>query len=628
MNQILHFDFAAIVACTILLIVLNAEHRKITTVRATILNAFILIVVFFATSGVFLLCDSSIFPPKADLVLTRTIITYFYYILHTSLWLTAFFYFYYLVRPYDRGDGTSDLIYVFPFIAVLVILFGNSVTGWIFTISEKGEYLRSNMAWVAYIADVYYFYVIIIILIRNRKEIGKYKLIASVTFLLTMIMGIVIQYMIPELQIEACMVTLATVILVMNVQNPREILDTETGVLNYGCFKEGIYKKINHGKSFDITYIYIGEIMDYRVIYEHKVYEEAVAAIAKELKNIRKNLAVYRINTEVFAIMYYKSEHKYMEQDKKRIMKGFAQKIYLNNGTVEMQVNPILLAMQYPQDVANMEDIMKAARTLKENYKYYDGELLTSDHDEFKKQSETKRLGEVVNRLSVAATIPISCDPIFYVADHTVAMAQLGIYLKDYVNQDMSYVQFLKSCGNNENLVPLETQLLELGCKMLVDKSPALRGAEKICLSLSNVHFMQDDMADSILRILRKYSISKNMVAIGITENVLHSMNFTIKSNIEKLRNRDIPVFLEGYGVGKSNFDNMTAVDYSFVQMAEDISKYLYDKPKYETVMKRQVEVVHHLGSKMLVSGIREKTQVRKLRELGVDYYRLNAGDI
>ena len=41
--------------------------------------------------------------------------------------------------------------------------------------------------------------------------------------------------------------------------------------------------------------------------------------------------------------------------------------------------------------------------------------------------------------------------------------------------------------------------------------------------------------------------------------------------------------------------------------------------------MKRQIEVAHKLGTKMLVCGIVDKSQVRKLRELNADYYKLKS---
>ncbi len=183
----------------------------------------------------------------------------------------------------------------------------------------------------------------------------------------------------------------------------------------------------------------------------------------------------------------------------------------------------------------------------------------------------------------------------------------------------------MKKCGNNEQVVTIERQLFDIICSMLAENNKALAGARKIGISLSNVHFMQDDMVEVILRTMRRYDISNEAISFGVSNEVLNNMNYTIKANIDKLKLRGIDIFLEEYGVGKANFDNLTSMNVGYIEMDESISASIYADEKYETVMKRQIEVAHKLGTKMLVCGIVDKSQVRKLRELNADYYKLKS---
>ena len=82
---------------------------------------------------------------------------------------------------------------------------------------------------------------------------------------------------------------------------------------------------------------------------------------------------------------------------------------------------------------------------------------------------------------------------------------------------------------------------------------------------------------------------------------------------------------MEEYGVGKANFDSLTNMDVNYVEMDASITESIYENDKYETVMRRQIEVAHKLGTKMLVGGVVDKSQVEKLREMGADYYKLKS---
>ncbi len=624
MEYVLYFNLAAIITCMILLVIMNAEHRKVSTIRSRILGILLALTIVLAVSG---MVSWNMVDYVSDIEQyngIRTFAVYINLISHTGLCLTIFFYNYFLVRPYDKADGKTDLIYFFPFIAVLIILMGNPVSNWIFYLDEAGGYHRGSLMWLLYIADIYYAYAVLIsILFRHRKEIGRHKLIPSYAYVIVFAAGFVLQYFACSLQFESFAVAIGAVILVMNVQNPREIIDVETSLLNYGCFKEEIYKNLNHQRKFRLVYIYFGELEDYRVIYENKIYDNLVKQAGKRLKGIRRHMLAYRIKSDVFVIIYPGSAEKYMESDRMGIYNAFKEEVQAFDKRLGMY--PSVLELEYPKDVENLEDIMEAARILQDKFKYYKGGLITSQQAEFSRQREKKQLEKIISKLAKDRFIKVSCTPIFRTADDKVEAAYVGIFLKDYMDEEMTYGEFLKKCGNNEQVVTIERQLFDIICSMLAENNKALAGARKIGISLSNVHFMQDDMVEVILRTMRRYDISNEAISFGVSNEVLNNMNYTIKANIDKLKLRGIDIFLEEYGVGKANFDNLTSMNVGYIEMDESISASIYADEKYETVMKRQIEVAHKLGTKMLVCGIVDKSQVRKLRELNADYYKLKS---
>lgn len=622
MEYVLYFNLAAIITSIVLIVIMNAEHRKVSTIRSKILSVLLVLTIVLAVSSIF---SWNIVDYVKDIKRynsIRTFAVYINFMSHTGLCLTIFFYNYFLVRPYDKADGKTDLIYFLPFIAVLIFLITNPITKMIFYIDDAGVYHRMEMMWIIYIADIYYAYAVLIgILFKHRKEIGKHKLIPSYAYIFIVAIGFAVQYFALELQFESFAIVLGAVVLVMNVQNPREIIDVESSLLNYGCFKEEIYKNVNHNRKFSIVYIYFGELEDYRVIYQNKIFDSLVKLAGKHIKGIRENMLAYRIKTDVFAIIYPATESKYIKSDKESLYKIFRDNIVVHNKKLGMY--PSILELKYPKDVESLEEIMESARILQDKFKYYRGDIITSEQKEFSKQKEKKHLEKIIMKLAKDRYIKVSCTPIFRTIDDKVEAAYIGIFLQDYMDELMTYGEFLKKCGNNEQVVTIERQLFDIICSMLADGNPALSGAKKIGISLSNVHFMQDDMVDVITKTMGRHNISSKSIYFGISGDVLNNMNYTIRANIDRLKDQGIDIFLEEYGVGKANFDNLTSMEVDYIEMDESISDAIYSDEKYETVMRRQIEVAHKLGTKMLVGGIVDKTQVHKIREMNVDYYKL-----
>ncbi len=145
MEYVLYFNLAAIITCVILLVIMNAEHRKVSTIRSKILGFLLALTIVLAVSG---MISWNMVDYVSDIESyngIRIFAIYVNFISHTGLCLTIFFYNYFLVRPYDKADGKTDLIYFFPFIAVLIILMGNPVSNWIFYLDGAGDYHRGGL---------------------------------------------------------------------------------------------------------------------------------------------------------------------------------------------------------------------------------------------------------------------------------------------------------------------------------------------------------------------------------------------------------------------------------------------------------------------------------------------------
>lgn len=624
MGYVLYFNLAAVISCGVLFIIANAEHRKVSTLRSAILSMLIWFVIFMSAAS---LAGWNLYdfyekvPFRAEL---RVFCIYVYYILRAGFFVGLFFYFYFLVRPYDKSEGKRDVKYFIPFMIVLGMLGANALGQWMFYMDEFSEFQRGAYHWVLHVGDLCYACMIFWdILFKNRKEIGVHKLVPSVSTVCMILIVSAMHEFFFEAQFECFGFALTLMILVMNVQNPREILDVEASLLNYGCFKEEIYKNLNHKRKFILLFLYFGELEDYRVLYENKVSGELIRQAGATLKSVRKNLLIYRVKSDLCVIFYPRDEIQFLRKDIKQIRSAFGRifEAYGRNLTLQ----PSILELTYPTEVENLEDIMGMVRIFPEKFRYVKDAVIDGKHEAFHVQREKKQLEKVIVQLAKERYIKVSCIPIYNVQTNVVESAYVGISLKDYLEEDMSYEEFLKNCGNNEQIVTIERQLFDIICSMLRDRNPALVEAKQICIILSNMHFMQDNMVDVIIRTMKRYNVPYTSIAFGVSGTVLNNMNYTIQSNIEKLGEAGIDIFMEQYGVGKANLESLTSMDVNYVEMDASITASIYEDEKYETVMRRQVEVAHNLGTKMLVGSVTDRSQVERLREMGADYYKLKS---
>ena len=91
MEYVLYFNLAAIITCMILLVIMNAEHRKVSTIRSRILGILLALTIVLAVSG---MVSWNMVDYVSDIEQyngIRTFAVYINLISHTGLCLTIFF---------------------------------------------------------------------------------------------------------------------------------------------------------------------------------------------------------------------------------------------------------------------------------------------------------------------------------------------------------------------------------------------------------------------------------------------------------------------------------------------------------------------------------------------------------
>ena len=101
-----------------------------------------------------------------------------------------------------------------------------------FQLDPDGTYHRGPLIFIIYIFTCFHFFAIIYTLIQNRSLIPRLEQLSIHLFLVFMVSAIFIQLLFPNLVIESFICACCLMVSQLTVQNPEQIIDAPTRILN------------------------------------------------------------------------------------------------------------------------------------------------------------------------------------------------------------------------------------------------------------------------------------------------------------------------------------------------------------------------------------------------------------
>lgn len=176
---------------------------------------------------------------------------------------------------------------------------------------------------------------------------------------------------------------------------------------------------------------------------------------------------------------------------------------------------------------------------------------------------------------------------------------------------------FIEALEEAQCIHKLDLYVIEEVCKQL--KKNQEQGIPEIpcSINLSRIDFLTCDIFAEVENLVRKYSLSRRMFHIEVTETVLISHSQAVLNVLSRFRNAGYEIWMDDFGSGYSTLKLLK--DYSFDVLKIDMAFLKKETPRGRDIIASIIAMDKKIGNRTLAEGVETEEQFDFLRRAGCD---------
>lgn len=141
-----------------------------------------------------------------------------------------------------------------------------------------------------------------------------------------------------------------------------------------------------------------------------------------------------------------------------------------------------------------------------------------------------------------------------------------------------------------------------------------------VSVNLSWMDFYDDGLMDRLVDIFQGNTLRQGDMRLEITETSYAALESDRAGILQQLRSAGAKILLDDFGSGYSSFGMLKQYDFDILKLDMTFTRQIETSPKVRTIIGGIMEMVHHLGIKVIAEGAETPEQVRFLRDNDCDY--------
>ncbi len=609
------FDIAAILIFIILIILFYGKKKspyRYNTVFG-ILLAVSLLTAVFDLIGAYMISYPSLFPQWLSYIVNCI------YLLAQNTATPIYAYYVILLTSAGRRTGwKKGLLLLIPYWVELLLILTTPFTGLIFYYDQSGHYQHGSMFVLLYLLVVYYFMLGAYFLIKYNRGLTFDKQLALFSFLPVNGAGMLIQMSFPQYLLNPFCMTISMTLLLFSVQNAEEILDNASGAFDERTFGTTLENELLMKQKFWLMAV---DIMNYELV-EKSIgadrIEEILKKTVKYLNQINRKAIVGRMGDQLFGVklpnMSYGEMEKLTEEVQERLTKPFED--IQRDACFQTR----LICIACPHEAKTLEQVADIISHIEEKNDE-SSVVFAADID----QMERNRNFEIRRAIRTAIDghgFEMYYQPIYSAKEQRVVSAEALIRLNDQKLGFISPEIFIPIAEKGGYILEIGNFVFESVCRFFQENRLAEYGIHYIEVNLSVVECMQHDLAKRLFDITRRHGLSPEYLNLEITETATAGSIERLRHIMQRLTEDGFVFSMDDYGTGYSNIQSVYDLPFEYIKIDKSILWTSMENEKAYTVLKNTFLLAKELGKKVIMEGVETEEHIRRLTELGCDYFQ------
>ncbi len=569
----------------------------------------------------------------ASVLSTTTFATYSNYYLSYTLILLYFLFLpclpvmfiLYSITLTDFNSNEKDhykklFPYCLPYLIYIIVILLNVFTGKVFTIDENNYYIRSDWYQAPFVVNGFYVLMLFYLAAKNMKTVYKEIMqVLSFTFVLSLSL-IFLQFFMDDLILTGSSYTMGILIVHLYIQNVRKSADHLTGVNNRIALTHRINENIKHDEHFSLYIISLRNFKSINERYGLAIGDKLLRLVSENLSKKFSINRVYRYSGDEFAILSKDLSEEYF-----MTVEATVDELnhFVSIEGLDVILDLIFVRVDYPEFSKNSKDLISAAdysvHTLKEKSSHtrylYDVSIMQN-------MSEKNLMTQKIKDAITNDGFIVHYQPIFSIEKNAFTDAEALVRMVDddkllYPN---SFIELAEKTGL---ITKITYKVLEIVCRdlrELLDNNRLGAQFESVSINFPYYQFALPDMIEDVTAILSKYNIPPSMIKIEITERVLISDAFNMKTIMKEMQGKGFIFELDDFGIEYSNMSVFLDLPLDIIKIDRSLLLSATKSKENRKFFEHLVWGIKSTNKKIIVEGIEELEQKDLCASCNCDY--------
>lgn len=477
-----------------------------------------------------------------------------------------------------------------------------------FQLDPDGTYHRGPLIFIIYIFTCFHFFAIVYTLIQNHSLIPRLEQLSIHLFLVFMVSAIFIQLLFPNLVIESFICACCLMVSQLTVQNPEQIIDAPTRILNKSGFSYLLVPPLSDRKDFQVGFMILDNYYALEKVLGFDILEQRIQTFADYL----------RTNT---GCLFARVENRRF---------CFVSQGFRDNGTVDAVLSklreactarqakyPAPARMQFkcgilrcPRDASSFTELMSLLDIAAQASGSENACFTRLDDGDVAKLRRYKQVDQLVQTAVEDGSLYVMYQPIYCTENHRFCSAEALLRMRSKALGEISPAEFIPIAERNGAILKMTQFVLETVCRFLRTSGIQEYGIRRVDINLSTLDCTQTDISQRILNCIRENNLLPSLVSVELTETAFSSLPESINRTLTALSREGVRVLIDDYGTGYSNLSRLTRFPLDIVKIDKSLITDIPGSATARIVLDNTLEMMKRLRKKVLVEGVETQEQL------------------
>lgn len=531
--------------------------------------------------------------------------------------LLAFYLFIQLLEHvYDKHCLRRAFISVALLTAVFTVLVvWNLNSGILFYFDSNGNYQRGILNAAGYGIMVIEMILLIICYIRNYHSVSRpmgdiILSLPPMAFLL-----VLFQLFNPEILMNGMAIAITNLIIFISFQSRTLDRDSLTGIRNRNNLYTELSLRLGSRQKIHIMMVYLQKFSDINQKYGYQTGDSILYEIAGYFERLFPAGRAFRFGNVTFALVLPYESEEYAQTCRTRIMERFREAWVL--GDIQCYIPCNIADLVYTDQEWTSSQIIEYLEYSLDMARQTDWGNVHFDIAINQQLQRKKYLIETMRCAIRDKRFKVWYQPIYCCDTGKFSCAEALLRLTDYNGETVSPEIFIPLSEETGMIEDLSWIVLEEICKLLC--TPQGAHLKYISLNISLQSFLNPGLAEAILSCLKTHGLTPDRIKIEITERVLLHDMMLARSQMDRLVSSGIQIYIDDFGTGYSNFAFVLDSPFECVKIDRSLVKDILTDTTKDLTVKTLMKLFHEIGKELVIEGVENELQARRLKEYGAD---------